>query len=118
MQPDVQWGAIGGIIGAFIGGLFAWLVQRSKGRVEESVAAIGEWQKLTGTLTKDNEALRAELVAKEKAHVEELADVRRRHAAEIKAKDTMNENLLRIIAQNSGSRAHLLGNLDAGSGGK
>jgi hypothetical protein len=118
LPNEVQWGAVGGIIVAFIAGVFTWFTQRSKGRVDESVAAIAEWQKLTSTLTADNGALRAELAATDKAHVEELADIRHRHDAEMKAMRTMNENLMRLIAQNSQSRAQLIGNLDEGSGGK
>jgi hypothetical protein len=118
LPNELQWGAVGGAIVAFIAGAFAWLTQKSKGKVEETVAAVGEWQKLTSTLTADNGALRAELAATEKAHVEEVADIRRLHDAEMKAMRTMNENLMRLIAQNSQSRAQLIGNLDEGSGGK
>lgn len=118
LPNEVQWGAVGGVIVAFIAGVFTWFTQRSKGRVEESIAAVNEWQKLTSNLSAANEALRDEITAKDKAHVEEVAEMRRRHEAELKALRTMNENLLRIISQNASSKAHLLGSIEAGSSGK
>jgi septal ring factor EnvC (AmiA/AmiB activator) len=118
LPDEVEWGAVGAAILATIAGVFTWITQRSKGRVDESIAAISEWQKLTSTLSSENESLRAELKAEQKSHVDEITAMRTRHEAELKALRQMNEGLLRIITQNSQTKAQLLGGLDNGSNGK
>lgn len=112
-----QWGAIGALVGAALTGLFAWLTQRSKGRVDESIAVRDEWEKLTGSLAAANETLRGELAAAQKLHVEQMAEKRTQHEAELKAMRIMNEGLLRIIAQNSQSKAQLLSLTPVSGGG-
>lgn len=47
-MSDISLAGIGAAIGAAVAGLFAWLVQRSKGGTDVEVAVLAEWQKLNG----------------------------------------------------------------------
>lgn len=52
-MSEVSWVGIGGAIGAFLTGLFAWLIQRSKGGTDIEVAVLAEWQKLNGAQSEE-----------------------------------------------------------------
>jgi hypothetical protein len=122
VQNDFGVGAIGAVIGAAVAGFFAWLAQRTKGESDHSVAVLAEWGKL-------NKGLADRLAAVEKAFADyrqqvaadmakmredcrrENEEMRVKHRAEMRALRELNEGLQRMIAQNSQSTAHLIGEL-------
>jgi hypothetical protein len=106
---DVSWAGIGAALGAFITGLFAWLVQRSRGGTDIEVAVLAEWQKLNAALSQRVSQLEEQLAEVRRAHSDEIEEIRRQHRAEMKAMRELNEGLQRQIAQNSRSTAHLIG---------
>lgn len=56
-MSDVGLAGIGAAIGAFLTGLFAWLVQRSKGGTDIEVKVMDQWEKLNGSLAAENKRL-------------------------------------------------------------
>lgn len=121
------------IAAAFLGGFFTWLTQRSKGKVEETVAVRGEWAKLTDGLSqrlahveekfaafqissaeeiaqmkKDHAAEIAEM---KKEHAAQIAAIKLNHAAEMKAMRDLNEGLQRMISNVSNSTAMMVGDV-------
>lgn len=116
---DVSFGALCGVIGAAIAGVFGWLVQRSKGGTDIEVAVLAEWQKLNAALSARVSALEEQLAEVRRVHAREIDEMRTKHRAEIGAMRELNEGLQRQIAQNSQSTAQLLGDLpkkDTGNG--
>lgn len=138
VNNDVGMGAIvGGAIVALIGGLFAWLGQRVRGRTDREVAeaaaqsaievaVMAEWKKLNDALSKRVTDLEEELATVRRDHSAEIEEIRRKHSAEIeeirnKHRTEMramreqndelrkhNDALQRIILQNSQSTAQLI----------
>lgn len=113
LNSDFGPGVIGAVVGAFVMGLFNWLIQRSKGGTDQSVAVIAEWSKL-------NKGLADRLAAVEKAFADyrlqvarEIDEMRAKHRAEMRALRELNEGLQRMIAQNSQSSANLIGDFPA-----
>ena len=111
---------IGAVITAAFAGLFAWLTQRSRGKVEESVSVRGQWEKLTdglaqrlSTVEKEFADYRIEMAAHisqiERRHAEEIAEMRREHNSEMKAMKELNLGLQRQIIQSSRSTAQMMG---------
>src|SRR3712207_247236 len=116
--------------GALIAGIFTLLAQKLRGKTDETVAVLGQWQELlnahkasaaqeiallkgrVGMLEKELAEVRdtaskgmAEL---RKAHATELDEVRTKHRTEMKSLRELNEGLQRMIAQNSQSTAQLI----------
>jgi predicted PilT family ATPase len=109
-MSDVSLAGVGAAIGAFITGLFAWLIQRNKGGTDIEVAALAEWQKLYTALSTRVSDLESELAKVRREHASEIDEMRKRHRAEMRAMRVLNEGLQRQIAQNSQSTAQLLSN--------
>lgn len=138
MQNDIGVGALGAMLGVFFTGLFAWLVQRSKGESEQSVAVLAQWEKLTRGISerlatvernfaeyreqaardmdemrdkcrRENEEMREKHRAEMRALRDQNDDLRKKHDAEMSAMRELNEGLQRMIAQNSKSTAYLMG---------
>ena len=120
MNDDWSFGVIGVAVGAVIAGLFAWLTQRSKGETDERLAVRAEWEKLTSALAgrladveKELADLRAQsskdMAELRKQHANELDEMRKAHRVEMHQMRDLNEGLQRMIAQNSQSAAHLMG---------
>lgn len=107
-MSDVSWAGIGAAVGAFLTGLFAWLVQRSKAGTDIEVAVLAEWQKLNAALSGRVSDLEEQLAAVRRAHADEIDEMRKRHRAEMAALRSLNEGLQRQIAQNSQSTAQML----------
>ena len=138
-SPDAGWAAIFGGIGAAITGAFAWLVQKSKGHSDVEVAVLAEWSKLNTawseakaaveqefteyrkTVAAEFEKLRTEHAAEvesiRREHSQEFDELRRKHREEMREQRLLNEGLQRMIAQNSQSTAHLIGDVDRGDDG-
>lgn len=121
-MSDVSFGALCGTIGAVIAGIFAWLVQRSKGQSDVEVAVISEWKALFSGVSERLATVEREFaeyrmkVSKDfeemrENHAREKEELRQKHRAEMKAQRELNEGLQRQIAQNSQSGAQLLGDL-------
>lgn len=106
---DVSWAGVGAALGAFITGLFAWLVQRSRGGTDIEVAVLAEWQKLNSALSSRVSDLEQQLADVRRAHSDEMEEMRRKHRAEMRVLRELNDGLQRQIAQNSRSAAHLIG---------
>jgi hypothetical protein len=107
----------------------AWLTQRSKGDSDRDVAVIAQWEKLTAALSARISDVESQLAQVRSAHAAEIDELRRTHRTEIdemrkthrvemRAMRELNEGLQRMIAQDSQSTAHLLGDIqkDVGSG--
>lgn len=118
-MSDISWAGVGAAIGAFLTGLFAWLVQRNKGVTDIEVAVLSEWQKLNGALSDRLGAVEREFAAyrtKMASEIEvlrtkhgtEIEEMRRQHRTEMKSLRDLNEGLQRQIAQNSHSTAQML----------
>lgn len=119
---DLGWAAVGGAIGAFFTGLFAWLAQRTQGASSIEVAVLSEWQKLNAALSDRLSAVEQEfakyridmsreMALRDRQHAEELREIREKHRSEMRALRELNEGLQRQIAQNSQSGANLLGDM-------
>lgn len=108
-MSDLGTAAIWTAIGAVIAGLFAWLVQSSKGTTDIEVAVIAEWQKLNLALSERVSALEKTLSEVRSAHAKEMEEIRNKHRTEMRRLRELNEGLQRQIAQNSQSTAHLMG---------
>ncbi len=113
-------GIIGVLIGTLLTGVFAWLTQRNKGQVEESVSVRAEWEKLTGALSARLAAVEKEFAEFRRTSSQEMAELRRQHSAELeemreshraemKMLRELNDGLQRQILQNSKSVAQRLG---------
>lgn len=122
MEPNtgIGWGAFGAVFGTAITAIFAWMAQRNKGQVEETVAVRQQWEKLTGSLAtrlstverefaEYRQQMAKQIADMEQRHAAERREERRRHDAELRAMRELNEGLQRQIAQNSQSVAHRLG---------
>lgn len=119
-MSDISVAGIGAAIGAFITGLFAWLIQRAKGNTDQEIAAaaskaaievavMAEWQKLNTALAQRISDLEAELAQVRRDCANEMEEMRAKHNAEMKVLRDLNEGLQRMIAQNSQSSAILIG---------
>jgi predicted nucleic acid-binding Zn-ribbon protein len=124
VQNDLGVGAIGALVGAavvaIITGIFGWFAQHEKSETDQSVAVLAEWSKL-------NKGLSDRLASVEKAFTDyrqqvaremdemrekcrlENEEMRAKHRREMRALRDLNEGLQRMIAQNSQSTAHLMG---------
>lgn len=131
MGNDISWGAIGVFIGGIVTGLFAWLVQKSKGGTDTELAVLAQWEKLTKgwaerlsavekdfseyrtKMSKEIEELRrdhaAELEKIRRDHSAEIDEMRTKHRTEMRKLREQNDGLLKMIAQNSRSTAQLMG---------
>jgi len=129
-MSDISLAGIGAAVGAFFTGLFAWLVQRTKGDSAAEVAAMGEWHRIYNAVSGRLAAVETECAEQKKQqaadmaemrieHSRELAEIRAEHSKEIDeimevhhsglaAMRELNEGLMRQIAQNSQSAAQLL----------
>jgi hypothetical protein len=118
MQADsfgwgALWAALGAIFGTIVAGFFAWLTQRSKGDTERDVAVLAQWERLTAALSDRITALENELAEVRRSHSGEIEEMRKTHRAEMRTLRALNDGLQRMIAQNSQSTAHLIGETPA-----
>lgn len=128
-------GPLWALIAAVVSGLFVWLTQRLRGQTDETVAVLGQWERLLDAhkqaAAAEIAALKERLTAVEKElaevrdqaskdmaalrqqHSREIDEMRTKHRAEMKELRENNAGLQRMIAQNSQSMAYRMGRDEA-----
>lgn len=109
MQADsFGWGAMWAAVGALVTGLFAYIVQKSRGGTDIEVAVLAEWQKLNAALSDRLAAVEAQFADYRTKMAGEIEALHKSHRAEMRALRAQNDGLQRIILQNSQSSAQLI----------
>jgi chromosome segregation ATPase len=118
MIPETAGGWAGWVF-AVAGIMFGWLQHTRRAKIDETAGALHMWEGLAKAHTAQIEALTTRLTKAEKEiaqlrldHADELAQMKKLHAADLASRDDQIAGLVRMIAQNSQSTAFRMGDPD------